>query len=110
MFNPQSIRFGASESSPAYPYLVINLLFLVGLESLLQKLKVKPDVGLSGGDFVQRTEHFGSNYREPLKVKPFCKLFIETLDDFMLKVLIVCAIFSIVFEMALNMDHWQTGK
>jgi len=81
-----------------------------GVEGILQKIKVNPETGLTSADFPQRTIHFGSNYREPLKAKSFGKLFCETLDDFMLKVLIVCAVFSIVFEMLVNPTHLETGK
>jgi len=42
---------------------------------------------------------FGTNYKEGPKRTPFCQLLLAALDDFMLKILIVCAIFSIVVEM-----------
>lgn len=58
-------------------------------------------VGLTGSDFKSRSDQFGSNYREPLKAKSWITLFFGALDDFMLKVLIVAAIFSIVFDMIL---------
>jgi len=64
-------------------------------------LKTNVDTGLTGEDFPQRTLHFGNNYRAPLTVKPFCTIFFEALDDFMLKLLLVCACFSIVFDMVL---------
>ena len=43
---------------------------------------------------------FGTNYKEPLTITPFCTLLLMALDDFMLKILIVCAIFSIVVDMS----------
>jgi hypothetical protein len=33
-----------------------------------------------------------------LRVKPFCKIYLAALDDFMLKVLIVAASGSLIFE------------
>lgn len=54
--------------------------------------------GIEGDSFPARTEQFGNNYREPLKAKSFCKIFFEALDDFMLKVLIVAATGSLIFE------------
>jgi len=72
------------------------------VESFIEKLKTNLDTGLTGADFPERTEHFGNNYREPLKVKPFCTIFKESLDDFMLKLLMVCASFSITFDMILS--------
>ena len=56
------------------------------------------NVGIGGDSFPDRTEFFGNNYREPLKAKSFCKIFFEALDDFMLKVLIVAATGSLIFE------------
>ena len=78
-----------------------TLLIRLGVEGIISKLKVDVKVGLTGSDFKSRTEQFGSNYREPLKAKPWIKLFLEALDDFMLKVLIVAAAFSITFDMIL---------
>jgi hypothetical protein len=43
--------------------------------------------------------------RPPIKAKAFCLILKEALDDFMLKVLIVCAIFSITFDMILADAH-----
>jgi len=54
--------------------------------------------GLSGADFVARGEFFGSNWRDEIKAKSFCKIYFEALDDFMLKVLIVAATGSLIFE------------
>lgn len=47
---------------------------------------------------MQRTEFFGNNYREPMKAKGFCTIYLEALNDFMLKVLIVAATGSLIFE------------
>jgi magnesium-transporting ATPase (P-type) len=76
-----------------------------GFESLCNKLKVDPKVGLSGHDFAERTEKFGNNYREEPVAKSWFSLFIGALDDQMLKLLIVCAIFSITFDMILADPH-----
>jgi magnesium-transporting ATPase (P-type) len=62
---------------------------------------VDPDQGLTCHDLPDRTAHFGDNFRAPLTCKPFCTILKETLDDFMLKVLLVCAAFSITFDMIL---------
>jgi magnesium-transporting ATPase (P-type) len=58
--------------------------------------------GLNGEDFTERDEHFGSNMREPPKKTPFCKLFIGALEDFMLRILLVCAVLSISFDMGFS--------
>ena len=82
-----------------------------GIDGICSKLRVDPKVGLTGNDFAERTEKFGNNYRAPLKAKSWCSLFIGALDDFMLKVLIVAAIFSITFDMIIaNPDDRSHGK
>lgn len=70
----------------------------LGVDGISNKLKVNVNTGISGDSFVTRTEFFGNNYREPLSAKGFCTIFLEALDDFMLKVLIVAATGSLIFE------------
>lgn len=48
-------------------------------------------------DFEERSRVFGSNFREEAVAKSFCSIFIETLDDFMMKVLIVAATAALIF-------------
>ncbi len=73
-------------------------MWYVGVEGISNKLKVDSTKGRSGDSFPDRTKFFGNNYREPLKAKTFCTIFFEALDDFMLKVLIVAATGSLIFE------------
>lgn len=90
---------------------LICLFWSVEIEGISNKLKVDVNQGLSGKDFPQRTEFFGNNYRAPMKAKTFCKIFFEALDDFMLKVLIVAATGSLIFEyIGADADHYSTGK
>lgn len=56
--------------------------------------------GLTGGDFPDRTEVFGNNYRDPPKRTPCCSLFKDQLKDTMIQILLVCAVVSITIEMA----------
>jgi magnesium-transporting ATPase (P-type) len=56
--------------------------------------------GLIPNDFDERKAHFGNNYKEPPKRTPFCKLFMGALEDFMLRLLLVCACISIIFDMS----------
>jgi magnesium-transporting ATPase (P-type) len=66
--------------------------------------------GISGDSFPDRTAFFGNNYRPPKIAKTFCKIFFETLDDFMLKVLLVAATLSLVCEyIAADEDHYSTA-
>ncbi len=48
---------------------------------------------------------YGSNYKEVAKRTPFCTLFFGALDDFMLKLLLVCAVISIAFGMGFAHDN-----
>jgi len=75
------------------------------VEGIAQRLKVDLKVGLTGEDLPERTEQFGNNNRPALKAKSWLKLFIAALDDFMLKVLMVAAVFSICFDMILADPH-----
>jgi len=82
----------------------------VGVESISNKLKTNLENGLTGEDFPARKEFFGDNFREPLKAKSFCRIFWEALDDFMLKVLLVAATGSLIFEyIGADPDHYSTA-
>lgn len=83
----------------------------LGFERICEKLQVDVKVGLSGSDFTERKERFGDNFRPEAVAKSWISLFFGALEDFMLRALIVCAIFSIVFEMILaTPDHRKEGK
>ena len=89
----------------------MSVIFVTGLEGISNKLKASTKTGISTVSLPSRTEFFGNNYREPIKAKTFCKIFLEALDDFMLKVLIVAATGSLAFEyIGADPDHYSTGK
>lgn len=85
-----------------------------GIEGVLQKLKVDPKVGLDDqnrDDLQKRDAQFGSNYKPPPVASPFCSFFLGAMDDFMLKILLACAFFSIVIDMSLaDAEHRKTGR
>jgi magnesium-transporting ATPase (P-type) len=56
-------------------------------------------------DLTKREEHFGTNKKNPPELTPFYKLFFGALDDFMLKLLLVCAVISISIEVAFADPH-----
>ena len=70
----------------------------LGFERICEKLQVDVKVGLTGSDFSTRKERFGDNFRPEAVAKSWISLFFGALEDFMLRALIVCAIFSIVFD------------
>ena len=71
-----------------------------GVTGLLDGIKVNPDSGLETNDLYKYEREFGSHYKSPPVRTPFFTLLKEQLEDFMLRVLIVCAIFAIVTEQA----------
>ena len=89
----------------------MSVIFVTGLEGISNKLKASTKTGISTVSLPSRTEFFGNNYREPIKAKKFCTIFLEALDDFMLKVLLVAATGSLAFEyIGADADHYSTGK
>jgi len=48
---------------------------------------------------------FGTNHKDLPGRSGFCNMVLAALDDFMLKLLIVCAIFSIVVEIGFNISN-----
>jgi hypothetical protein len=70
------------------------------------------ETGLSSNDLDIRVQHFGTNKKDPPVRTPFCVFFWKALDDFMLKLLLVCAVINIGFEVGFAEDdkHRKTGK
>jgi magnesium-transporting ATPase (P-type) len=65
---------------------------------VLAKLKSSVDRGLDPTDFVKREEQFGSNFKAPQKMTPYWRLFLNALEDFMLRFLLVCACVQLSIE------------
>jgi len=77
----------------------------------LDKLKTSLERGLTSNDFEQRQEQFGSNFKTPPKLTPYWRLFLNALDDFMLKFLLVCAALQLSIEMGfVPPEKRNTGK
>lgn len=87
------------ESLPVKCNRFINY-YLLGIEGLIDSLITTVEKGVIPIDLKERDEHFGSNFKEPMKRTPFCKLFFGALEDFMLRILLVCAVISITIDMA----------
>ena len=67
--------------------------------------------GLTPHDFDARTQFFSSNYKAPPKMTPYWRLFLNALDDFMLKFLSVCAVVQLVIEVSFaDASHRSTCK
>lgn len=71
------------------------------------------EMGVSSNSLEARTLAFGTHERPPPERTPFCTLLLEALDDFMLKILIGCAVFQLVFEIGMtaarNPEHLATA-
>jgi Cation transporter/ATPase, N-terminus len=57
------------------------------------------DKGVNLLDFEDRQKQFGSNFKAPPVLTPYWRLFLNALDDFMLKFLLVCAAVQMSIEM-----------
>lgn len=83
---------------------------LGGSDGILAGLNVNPEEGISVDSLEARTQAFGDHAKEKPQRTPFCELVWESLQDFMLQVLLVCAFFSIVVEMVFaDKEHKKTA-
>lgn len=73
---------------------------LGGSEGLSKGLNTSLEKGITESSLKEREEKFGTNYKPPPERTGFCELLLGALDDFMLKILIGCAIFQLVIEMS----------
>ena len=77
----------------------------------MEKLHSNQEKGLTPHDFEVREKFFSSNYKAPPKMTPYWRLFINALDDFMLKFLSVCAVVQLVIEVSFaDASHRSTCK
>ena len=72
---------------------------LGGIKELLSGLKTNVEMGISSNTLHGRNAAFGTHKKEPPERTPFCTMLKEALDDFMLKILIGCAILQFAIEM-----------
>ena len=75
------------------------------------KLQTNLAKGLSTSDSAKkRMEYYGSNSKPATVVTPFYKIFLGALDDFMLKLLLVCAVVDLSVEVSFaKPDERDTG-
>lgn len=66
---------------------------------LASQLGTDLTIGLSETDFKERESKYGSNYKPPPKRTPFYIFLLRALQDFILKVLLVCATISTTVEL-----------
>jgi len=84
----------------------------IGVATLTDKLKSNLERGITPVDLDKRLAQFGTNRKEPPERTPYWEFFKKAIDDFMLKLLLVCACVDIGFEVgfAEHDDERKTGK
>ena len=73
---------------------------LGGINAILEGLKTSVEKGISTSTLEDRNKTFGTHAKEPPERTGFCTMLKEALDDFMLKILIGCAVFQLIIEMS----------
>lgn len=69
-------------------------------DAITGALQVDQKQGINASSLDMRTAVFGTHHKDPPTGDTFCSMVLAALDDFMLKLLICCAIFSIVVDMS----------
>jgi len=78
---------------------------LKGPQSLCESLDVNPETGINANSCDIRTSIFGTHHKDPPERTPFLTLVLGALDDFMLKLLLVCATVIIPVEVGFAHDE-----
>lgn len=81
---------------------------LGGIDAILEGLKTSIDGGISSNTLEGRNDAFGTHKKEPPERTGFCTMLKEALDDFMLKILIGCAVFQTIIEMSFAEPHHRS--
>jgi magnesium-transporting ATPase (P-type) len=71
---------------------------MIGLDGLVKNLRTNLEKGLTPNDLEDRVRQFGTNRKDPPERTPYWQFFLKAIDDFMLKLLLVCAVVNIGFE------------
>ena len=80
-----------------------------GYDWLKKGLKTDLDNGISSDTIEGRTRCYGTNKKKEVKARGFFELCWKTLEDFILRLLIVCGIVSIILSMAVEDEHRETA-
>lgn len=97
--------------APAYYQRLIDFLGLIGIEKVLEVLGTNLETGLAPSALQKSIDHFGSNRKDPPERTPYLDFFIKAIDDFMLKLLLVCACVDIGFQVGFSTgDDRNTGN
>lgn len=80
-----------------------------GYEWLKKGIVTDIDRGISNDTIEARIAYYGDNKKKVIKPKSFFELCWTTLEDFTLRILIVCGISSIIINMIMEADHRTTA-
>ena len=76
------------------------------MRDILDGLKTSLSEGIDRDTVDKRVAAFGSNKVATRPPKTFCEICWETLDDFVMKILILCAIITLVINLSFDEDKW----
>lgn len=76
---------------------------------LLRGLNSDLEKGISTSSIKSREETFGSNRKPPTKIKGFCQLACEALNDLILIIMCVAGVGNIIIGMIKDKDHRETA-
>lgn len=80
------------------------------MEGILEKIKANVNDGLDPKELAERREGFGSNEREPPKLRGFCKILWNVMEDTVLRVLLVSSIVSIIINVIVEEEERSIGN
>lgn len=80
---------------------------LGGMQALVEGLKTSLEEGITTDSLEGRNTAFGDHKKDPPQRTGFCTMLLAALDDFMLKILIGCAIFQLIIEMSTAIAEGQ---
>ena len=81
---------------------------LKGPKNLCESLDVNPETGINANSLDIRTSIFGTHHKDPPERTPFLTLVLGALDDFMLKLLLVCA--TVIIPVEVGFAHDETER
>lgn len=76
-----------------------------GIEGIADKLNTSLTKGLAGDDLSKRDAEFGTNKKDPPEREGLWNLWLGALDDLMLKILIACAVVSMVISLIFEEEN-----
>lgn len=80
-----------------------------GYEWLQKGLKTDINSGINSSTIEARSKFYGTNQKPKIKPKTFFELALNTLEDFILRILIVAGIASIIINEIIEADHRETA-